>query len=288
MAVGRSGPREQDGAVARRGLRGPVRAEDPVLDHDQPGGGHRLAERGEAVLGGLHVGDVARHVADVADPLVAQRDEVLDRGAHRGPVVDAHAGPTGNGRADRDQREPEAVDELDLLGLHRHVERDDAVDPLPQHVLGQRQPLVVAVVLEVEEDGVVPLGAQLLLDGADQGREEPAGEERRDDGDDAGPTGRQRRRRRRRDVAQLLGHLEDALAGLGGDPVQAPERAGDRGDRHPGRPRDIGDRADGDHLSFGRPLSPSCRRRAARGRSTAGGSGTRRPGRRWRRTPPRT
>ena len=141
--------------------------------------------------------------------------------------------------------EAEAVDELDLLRRHRDVEGDDAVDPLPQHVLRQGQALVVAVVLEVEEDHVVLACPQALLDGAHERGEEPAGEERRHDGHDAGAPGGERRGRRGGDVVQVLGDAQDALAGLGGDSVQTPKGAGDRGDRHPGHPRHVGDGADG-------------------------------------------
>ena len=170
---------------------------------------------------------------------------------------------SGTGEPMATSGQPEPVDELDLVRGHRDVQRDDAVDPLPQHVLRQGEALVVAVVLEVEEDDVVAAGPQALLDRADQGREEPPGQERRDDRDDAGAPGGERRRRGGGHVVQVLRHPQHALPGLGRDPVKPPKGAGDRGDRDPGHPRHIGDGADLSFLSPGpgrQPFSPPASR----------------------------
>ncbi len=242
-AVGRSGALEEDAGVPGRRVGGPVRGQHPLRPDGEPVGRHRGPEGGEPGLRGLHVGDVPGDRADIGDPLVAESDEVLGRRPHHLGVVDPHAGSPRDGGADGHERQGEPVDEGDLLGTHRHIEGDDAVDPLPQHVLGQGQAPVVGLVLEVEEEDVVAVRPQRLLDRADEGGEEPPGEERRDDGNDPRPPGGEGRRRRRRDVVHLLRDPQHPLPGVRAHPVQAPQGPGHGGDGDPRGPGDIGDGA---------------------------------------------
>ena len=242
----------------------------------QPVPGHGLPKALGSVGRCREVHRRYRVAADVADPGVPQRDQVL--GGHRGggQVVDPHARPVRVRHADRDHRDLHPAQQLALGLVQPQREHEHRVHPLEQHPRVQQQRAVRPLVTDVEQQHVEAVLAQHLGRTADQVREVPPRHVRDDDPDHVRLARGQAGRRGRGHVLQVGRGADHLGARLVTDLGQATQGARD------GRGRDtssLGDVLDPAHW-LSRPhsldrLTPSGHRPAGRGRRTAAGRGRR-------------
>ena len=181
---------------------------------------------------------VLRIELDDADVAVMPLQEGLSGQPPHLLLVGTHAGKTGE-RVD-------AVDQDggDLTGLRRHTDPavpargvDDALDPGLQKRLegfGVRGRLGRG---RHDEQGVAGTSDR-VLDTADRGGAEGTGDDLGDQANESGAARRQGARTAVRAVAELRGHVLDALTGLRGDTgvVAVVEHEGHRGARDAGLP----------------------------------------------------
>ena len=246
MAVGRSPSSEQPRRPGVAGLLGEVAGLDPA-PAGQPVAGH-----GGPVAGGTLVGDLAAGAAEMGDPLVSPRDQVVDDQPGPGGVVAAdHVGPDqalparagddhrhvadGGGQAAVVGQRPDHHQPLDLEGaqrLHRpQVQARPLAGPRPGHDRAGQEGVEAGLVQhrpqgidDLDEPGVVQVGDQHPDGARAQGRQRP--------GRPVGP------------VAELPGRLLDPQAAGLGDPGVAPH-----GQRH----QRLGHAGAGGHVDDGRP-----------------------------------
>src|SRR5690606_17668889 len=121
-------------------LGGPVGRQHPVLTHRYAVLAHRAPERLGAAQRGMDEGNTLHAGTDVGDVTMTEADDVLGRRDCGGGVVDADGGAARQMEANGDDRHVQAAEELELLVVHRDVDRDDSVDTLPQHGAGEGEP----------------------------------------------------------------------------------------------------------------------------------------------------
>ena len=187
----------------------------------------------------LLAGPRAAGAGDQCDLAVTEAGEVFD--GEPGALGDVHhdAGQAGDLTVDDDQRHL-AAELLDEAVAHPRAAEQDPVD-----LLGQRADQLLldgGVLVGVGDEDVVVAVAGLALGGLDQRWEERVGDVGHDQTDVVRPPGDQRPGRPVGAVTEMLGAGQHPAAGLRVDEVRRRERAGDRGDVHPGLPCDVADR----------------------------------------------
>jgi hypothetical protein len=227
---------------------GQAALEGEVALHDQGRVGARLAGGGvgfvEAVAA-QGAGGVVRMAGDVADPLVAQAEQVLDHLAGGGAVVHDDAGRQGIGAGRRDQHAAHAMlAQQDLerrevaFGRQQHHLADpalgdegaDAILPAGHVALDQFGRQVAAVLQAGDHQGVVDAGLIAAAGVAHQDADRGRGVRAQASGHGVGL------------VVERLHGVANPLAGLGGDALVVVQHARDGLRRHARSQRHIVDR----------------------------------------------
>ena len=176
------------------------------------------------------MGVVRSRFADIRDIGVPEVKKVGGRHSRASVVVNADPRRGLEGVAHGHDRQVEAMDKFTLGGLELDIDDDEPVDPFEEASLGQGQPGLGGLLLEVHEQDVVVVVAEDLLDRAHDAGEEPPRHERGDDADEARAPGGQAGGIRTADVVELVGRRDDACARLRVHLVQASK--GTRHRRH--------------------------------------------------------
>ena len=206
----------------------------------------RLAQRRAVALqastGRGEVEPLVAELSDVGDAPVAELEQVGDRGAGDGVVVDADRGPLAHPGPEGHHGHAVPGEPQHLLGRGPEADHDQRVGALGDQLGQQHAAARVGVAADVVEQHVVAALAQHLLGAVDDGREEPPRHEEDHDRDRAGlPAAGQPDGVRGGHVAQPQGGIHDLGAGLLRDPRQPAQRPGDGRGGHPGLPCEVVD-----------------------------------------------
>jgi len=176
--------------VAEQLLGGLIPAADCEVRRLEQRGGGRDARSGQGEL--IAEAPVRRQVevqvefevaADVRDPGVPEREQVLRREAGDSDIVDREGAHPRDRAADADERLLECVQPGHLVRVQFQGDRDDGIHSLAQQEVLEHAAAFVVVPGEAVEGEVEAAAEQGLLRTLDDVGEEPAVEERHDDAD---------------------------------------------------------------------------------------------------------
>ena len=151
-----------------------------------------------------------RRPADVPDLAVPELDEVLDREARTGVLVEpdpVHAAAVFGGDGDDRHAELDAVERVERLALRR--DEHDRLDVLPHEQFGRGAQARRVALEHARGDDRVPRIARRLVEVQRGARRAVVGRAGDDEPEGARAPGDERARRGRRHVAQLLDRLLD-------------------------------------------------------------------------------